>query len=359
MTVETTPWPVPAPADPSLDDARFGDVLASAVDLLRTLPRGRHDADAARELVREWAGRGGDPSATLVIDAPPGQSEVGYDLLVEDPEGGTVALSLQTDDGVPWSVDHATHWAAGYVLTIDDDHHLSVPDVLLAVRTAGRHQPALLTQLIDHRLVQIELARTEQEPLSVAEVQAAADGYRRRLGLLSAEATRAWLDQVGLTPSSFEAHLARLAFAARFRRRLAERLGPAHLAAHPEDFPLVHAAWVWCARAETAQQLAAGEPDQLLATASDLAGSGVQLERAELNGSVESLPVALREALPDLRTGVVAGPLPVNGRYLVGAILDRRPMPPGPELDAAAGRAAVEEWLRQRRETADIQWHWL
>lgn len=361
MTTETTRRTIsPAASAVAHDEGAFGALLASAVKLLRELPRGGDQVGRARDMVSAWGADRPAAAVTLVVDEPPGQVEVDHDLLLDHPAGGTVALSIQTDDGVPWSVDHATHWAAGYVLTIDDEHHLTVPDALLALRSAGRSRPSLLSQLVDHRILQAEVTSDPtREPLAVEDVQAAADTYRRRLGLLSAEDTRAWLDQIGLTTRAFDAHVTNLAFVTRFRERLEAELGPAYLADHPDEFSVVRAVWGRCSRADVAKRLAAAEPARLLDTAMELADTGERVECGMVTGPPDDMPEVLREALPNNEPRRVVGPLVDAGRWLVGAVLDHGPMPPGPELTAAAGRAAFVTWMRERRAAATIQWHWL
>lgn len=362
MVTDLSQQPIAPPAETastgaaSADDAAFGQLLAEAVTLLQSLPRHRGQVTEARAAVDDWSAAHPAAGAVLVVDDPPGQVLVGYDLLLDLPDGGTVALNAQVDDGVPWAVDHATHWAAGVVLTIDDEHRLSVPDALLALRSAGRRHPALLTQLIDHLLLQqAVMTAPVPETATGEDVQLAADTYRRRLGLLSAEDTHAWLTQIGMSQKSFDTHVTQLAFATRFRERLEARLGPAYLAAHPDEFCVARAVWVRCSSPTVAEGLAAADPSELLAAALALAESGELVEGASATGRTEDLPEALQEA----PVGCVIGPVAADGRALVGAVLERRPLPPGPELDAAAGRAAFAAWMRERRSAADIRWHWL
>ena len=333
------------------------ETLADAVDLLRTLPRRRDQVPQARELVRRWAA-GRDAVPTLVVDAHPGHADVDYDLLLDHPDGGTVAVSVQPDDGVPWSIDHATHWAAGLVLTIDGEHSVSVPEALFVLRSAAVRDPSVLEQLINHRLLVAEAA-SDREPVTPAERQRAADGFRRGQGLHSRTATLAWLQELGMSREVFDEHVETLARIGRVRDQLMAELGPAYLAAHRDHFAVLHGVWVRCADRAPAERIAQVAPEDLLGFAGELLSQGERIQVNAATGFVGEFPATLGGA----PTGQIVGPVLAEGRFLVGAVLRRTPAEEDPELTRvagrAAGRAAFEEWLRDRRIAADIRWHWV
>lgn len=362
--ITTAPAGLPDPVRPDAGEADrtggdgradgLGGLLAEAVDLLRALPRHRDDLDRARQIAGEWAAARPASGATLVVDEQPGQQRVDFDLLLDDPRGGTVAVNVQDDDGVPWSVDHATHWAAGQVLTIDGLLSLSVPEALLTLRLAGLRDPAVHERLIDHCLL-ADLAAADRAEPSPEQRQAAADRFRRAQGLHSAEATLAWLDEIGMPRDAFDRYVTGLARLAGFRARKEAELGPGYLAAHPERFESLHATWATCADPATAGRLAAGDPLGLAERAARLLAEGRAVRCTSAVGFADELPPPLR----DLPAGQPVGPVVDGGRLLVGVLTRREAPEPGPELAAAAGRAAFADWLAGLRARADIRWHWL
>src|SRR5689334_17028094 len=85
----------------------FGMVLASAVDFLRELPRSDTEIATARRQSATWAASHPQLSARLVVDVPPGSVNVNFDVLLDHPDGGTVAISFAPDGDLPWSVYYA------------------------------------------------------------------------------------------------------------------------------------------------------------------------------------------------------------------------------------------------------------
>lgn len=356
----------PAPAVPTAPAApvaapapSFDAVLAEAVALLRSLPRRRDSLPGARRSAEHWAAgvrRRGGPAAVLVVDEPPGTPLVDYDLLIDHPDGGCVAVNSQPEDGHPWAVDHSTHWAAGQVLTVDGQHSVSVPAALYVLRAAGMRDRTLHDQLVDHVLL-LEAALADPEPPAPAEIQAAADDFRRRRGLHSRDALFAWLDSLGLTGAAFERQMTDEALLARCRRRIAESQARDHLRAHERDFEHVRAVWVCAPRSAPLARLAeARDAEEFAALARAAADAGAPLRVT----TGTSLPDALPFPLRDLAAGrLTPRPVPHDGEFLVGAVLTRRPAPHDDDTLAAAGRAAVAAWLAERRSRAQITWHWL
>ncbi|MBO3747477.1 TIGR04500 family putative peptide maturation system protein [Streptosporangiaceae bacterium NEAU-GS5] len=218
----------------------FESDLADAVRLLRELPRHRDRRDEARAMVAQWAAAHPGREAELVIDETPGTGRVSYDLLLAHPDGGTVGLTAHTEDGVPWIVDHSTHWAAGQVLSVDGVG-LSMPAALYALRSLGTRDRQVHEQLIDYRILMSEIER-DGEPVSREELQRAADAFRQRRGLHGRAETMAWLAEIGLPEQAFADHMENDAKIARIRARfpsdvaykawLAERRSTSHIRWH-------------------------------------------------------------------------------------------------------------------------------
>src|SRR6185503_5968331 len=136
------------------------------------------------------------------VELPPGEERADYDVLL-DAGGGTLAVSWSADDASPWFVDHADHWAASHVVTVNGSS-LTVQEALQVVRIAGTSYPDLHDLLIRDALRREAMAGSEAIDVSADEIQQAADEFRQSNGLHSAEATHRWLVERGLSVRSFQ-----------------------------------------------------------------------------------------------------------------------------------------------------------
>ncbi|GAA3416712.1 TIGR04500 family putative peptide maturation system protein [Streptosporangium vulgare] len=351
----------PAAAATTFADApaAFADDLAEAVTLLRGLPTARDAVGEARRRVRDWAAARPYLRAQLAVDEPHGTTRVGYDLLLDHPEGGTVALSTEVDDGIPWLVDHSTHWAAANILSVDGTG-LSIAAALSTIRALGVRDQQLHERLVDHRILLNELEKAHQVP-TPAEIQAASDEFRRRRGLTGRTQTLEWLAEAGMSPEVFQTYARTQALIARIRDRFAGEPARRHLAEHPEDFTARRAVWVTGPDADELGALLEGPakefPLRSLAALERPAGpSGHRLRMHAATALTPRLPEPLRA----VAEGAVAGPVPHEGGYLAGAVYEV--LPPDPdarEVVEAARDAAFQAWLDEQRRTAEIRWFWL
>ncbi|WP_344056685.1 TIGR04500 family putative peptide maturation system protein [Microbispora corallina] len=334
----------------------FGGDLASAVRLLRTLPRRRQDVGQAERRVRAWSAERPALAAELVVDEPPGTGQVGYDLLLAHPEGGTVAISAQTEDGVPWLVDHSTHWAAGQVVSVDGIG-LSVPAALYALRALGARDRTVHEQLADYRILLSEIDG-DKEPVGDAELREAMDDFRRRRGLFSRERTLRWLEEVGLPEDAFAGFMETTARMNRVRARFAGEPARAYLREHADELAHARAAWVTGRDRAVIEEIAGADTAAALL---DRAGRALEERPGRLRlttaaGPASELPAPLRAAAP----GRVVGPAESEDGLLAGVVLDRAAADPDdPAALAAAADAAYTAWLAGRRAAAAITWHWL
>ncbi|GAA4197065.1 hypothetical protein GCM10022252_45480 [Streptosporangium oxazolinicum] len=328
----------------------YPQTLASAVELLRGLPRNRDSVRDARSTATGWIADHPGSGAQLVVDVRPGTPIVDYDLLLDHPDGGTIAISAPADDGVPWAIDHSHHWAAGTVLTVDGQE-LQIPTALLSMRSYAERHRLLLDDLIDYCVLLLE-TRHEPDPTQ-AELQSASDGFRRRRGLHNAEDMRHWLDEVGLTTQAYENHIYSLARSGRFRARKEAELAAAHFAAHTADFDRVAA--VWAVGPGDALALLAEHPDPVAALTSAISEPSADLAVHVADRTAVELPEPLRTA----GQGACVGPLPFGEAFLFGVVRRRHPAEPNQATLAAAGRAAFTAYMTMRRATAKVDWNWL
>ncbi|WP_067183109.1 TIGR04500 family putative peptide maturation system protein [Microtetraspora niveoalba] len=324
----------------------FARLLFEGVELLRGLRRRRSAVQEARDAVAGWAARHPAARAQLVVDVRPGTPVVDYDLLVSHPRGGTVALSAPADDGVPWPADHSTHWAAGYLLTVDRVH-VPVAEVLAMTRTMARRDTTVHDEIVEQCLVHNEVI-ADDEPVDDDELRMAAEEIRAAWGLHDRAATLSWLVEMGMSGPQFESFIAGVARRRRFRCRKEAELAPAYLTAHRADFDLVRAIWATAPRpVDGASLLGLTGPGGLLGW--DEAQVTVGVRRAG----------ALPEPLRDAPVRTMIGPVRHGDGYLTGVVLERTPAGDDPTTLAEAGRAAFADWLAMRRRAASIEWHWL
>ncbi|MFC0860737.1 TIGR04500 family putative peptide maturation system protein [Sphaerimonospora cavernae] len=321
----------------------FGSVLESGVELLRGLRRRRDDVGAARRTVAEWAAGHPETHAELVVDVRPGTPVVDYDLLLEHPGGGTVALTSSTEDGVPWLIDHSTHWAAGHLVSVGEVY-LTLPQALTMLRSLSRPGRTPHDEIVEQCLLLNE-TNGDDEPLSAADLQSVADDFRRTRGLHGREATLSWLAEMGMSPAQFEEYVEGMARRRRFRRRKEAELAADHLTAHRTDFDGVRALWVIAPAPVPADLLA--DPAALL-----------DIEEAEVTVG-ERRAAELPEPLRTARPGEVVGPVEHGNGFLTGVVRERRPAGDDEQTLAAAGHAAFTAWLTERRAQTSIEWHWL
>ena len=317
--------------------------LDSALGLRRDLPRERHAVARARSLVRAWNRAHAEAAATLVVDAPPGSVRVDYDLLLELRGVGTAALSWREDRGMPWSVCYADHWAANFVVTVDDDQRLTVQQALLLLRMAGETRPELATAMVDHLLFQQLAERDDTLAVDDLELQEAGDRFRRELGLLTAEATRAWMEEHRMTEEALAAMLELRVRIGKAKDRLVEQRLAGWLEQHRGELDRAQVIAV------TIEDPAARAAAREAGLAAALATLGPRDSASITTRLVGELPAAVRSALP--------GEIVADGDVLY-QLRDRQ----RGELDAPAlahaRRAICDAWAAERRAQVQVRWHW-
>jgi putative peptide maturation system protein len=340
------------PLSPAFDQA-----LRDAIALLRAAPRRRADVPSARRQFAAYQQSHPDVPARLAVELPPGEERADYDVLL-DAGDGTLAVSWSADEAMPWFVDHADHWAASHVVTVNGSS-LSVQDALQVVRIAGASYPDLHDLLIRDALRR-EAMGSETHEVTAAELQEAADEFRLSNGLLSAEATHRWLAERGLSVGSFQRLLRGGVEARKARAKLtADRVEP-FFAENAALFDTVTVATVECRSPALLEELrgAAAEQGGLAEAALACArrASAAPLRLTVEDRRAHTLAAELRQARPGALVSPAGSESGSAGR--LHEVIARRPA----ALDAST-RAAVEEylfreWLDARRKGATIAWHW-
>lgn len=181
-----------------MDAATLASALADGVALLRDLDA----ADASRaDRVAVFERTHAALRPMLLTDHPPGSPRAERDLHFLHPDGGAISLSWREQDGSPWALLYADHWAAQYVFAIDDVP-VTIRSALIALRCGVVRGTDVLETLVSQELVDREVRR---HPTGVTddELQAAVNDQRRALHLHDASAFRAWLDASGMTDAEF------------------------------------------------------------------------------------------------------------------------------------------------------------
>lgn len=292
---------------------------------------------------------------------------VHYDALVRVPGWGTVSVGYCPDRGVPWALRGAFRWSENEMLRVNEKR-VTIPDVV-ALLDFLWDTPYLTDRLVETALVAEALERDPAafEPTR-EELQTAVDGFRKRRGLFSAEATMRWLEQHGTTVQSLEKLVDGFARATKLRDSVTAGREETYFAAHRADFDEAVIARIVVPSRERALSLCAS----LRAGEVELLDAAAMALRASRRGDLpwQQPPPLLarvrRGDLPEERVAAIFGAAP-------GTVLDPVDTPAGYEVlvvraiepatfDAATRRAVrdrlFEAWLAERRSASKIEWIW-
>jgi putative peptide maturation system protein len=326
----------------------LGPVLQDAAMLLRSLPRRRAQLGEARAKMQDWNQRHPDVHADLIVDQPPGSLFVEYDLVFGDLEGGTLGLTWRDDDGTPWLVSYADHWASNFVASVDGQG-ISIQDALRALHLGAETHPDLLERIVEQKLVLTAVDR-DPTPVTEAELQTAADDFRRANGLQSAADMRRWLDTHRLTPTTFASMLTSTIRAARLRKRIATERSAAYFESHADDFARARITTVRFATRDEAERFSNRARGQSLLSIVD--ASVVHAEM--VSGFQRTLPPVLAGA----GLGDVVGPYREGDLFVLAQVNSREPAQLDDETQRAIEDVVFAKWLAEQRAAANVQWHW-
>ncbi|WP_327010379.1 TIGR04500 family putative peptide maturation system protein [Dactylosporangium sp. NBC_01737] len=200
-------------------------LLPEAVALLRAATAGKAGTADTRARVEALRARHPGAGLRLLWQREEYDGSLHYDLLIREP-GGTVSLSWCPDDGLPWPL-RGVQRGGEMLLVRVNGVALEVADAVAYLDLLWREAP-LRERLVDSCLVR---EAVNGEELDDAGLQAAADAFRRARGLLTPEATRAWMAAEGLSDQQFEELVAHQALVARLRERVTAGAVDAEVAA--------------------------------------------------------------------------------------------------------------------------------
>jgi parvulin-like peptidyl-prolyl isomerase len=230
------------------------------------------------------------------------------------------------------------------------DVTLSLRDCLLRLKQRRQLQPLLRAAAIEEFL--LRQAAEAGLAVSTEQLQSAANDFRRRQGLSSAEQTSAWLAREGLSVLDLEAVLERDLLVARLREHVTAPLVQGHFAAHRDHYDRVRLGQIVVARADLARELLMQireEGRDFAELAREHSLHGPSRERGGELGVVlrRQLPPGA-EAVFTAREGEVIGPVALpDGFHLfrVGVRADAELDGPTAEL---IRKDLFDDWLAER-----------
>ena len=336
-------------------DDQIGRVLHDALELLRAMDPDAGSAAQAQAMARKWAAIYPDTEVDLVVDRTPGSARVEYDLLLGHPDGGTVALAFYQDRGDPWMVSYSDHWAANYVVTVDE-RNLTVQEALQELELAADGAPQLLTGIVD-RLLVAQAAEPDDRVVTPDELQQAVDGFRHARGLDAAADMVRWLEERRLSRAEFGAIMASTVMSRKVRDRVAGSRVAEDFEARRAVYDRLTIGAAWADTKAQAQFVAdrARRTDLWSVVAVDAGSLDPSVRSARLwSGFALDMPFAVAEAA----TGTVVGPFADDEAYAVAVVHNRRPAALDEQTRERVIADSFDTWLAHRRRQATVTWHW-
>ncbi|MGN5237722.1 TIGR04500 family putative peptide maturation system protein [Rhodococcus sp. SJ-3] len=338
-------------------------VVSDALDvILLENSAGHTDSSESLRLLRE---SNSDLRIRLIRHVEPFDGSSQSALLITDTEGNVTTVSWSPPSTVPWPLRGARRAGESTLLSVDGET-LTVGDAILHLDGMW-DRPDLLTGLIDACVIRIEL---EEDPVELtdAQMQEALDAFRRARGLLTRDATEAWMAQNHLSPNMFERTVRHEAELAILRRRVVGDRACAWLREHGETldraritravFPSRAEAREFAARVADVDSFDADDAIRYFAGELGLAvadGRGqaefCDVKRSDLHGELANSVFA---AAPGTVIAAETGDGECEVVQVLAVYRSR--------LDATAlhivERRLFGEWLAERRRAARVEWFW-
>ena len=333
---------------------------ADGLQFLISLSRDHCQPDEATSRLSSLRARHPTVVIDLLWERETYDESVHYDLLLRAADGDdTVSLSFCPDKALPWPMRGVHRWT--------EQDLVRVNNIVLRVHEAITYldvvwnETRIAERLIGACLIQDVL---QEQPVEItdAQLQAALDRFRRARGLLSADRTRRWLDQHGLTHPQLEQRLLDELALAQLRARIAEGRIESHFNLHRADFDTALVAWLVLEDAQAAARAARSSDDfyqaaQLRFTSSPAEERhhiGQLFRRVRRSDLSSELAEAIFGASPE----AVVGPVADRSGFAVVKVLQTTPA----MLDSATSQTIearlFQEWLAERRKAAMVEWYW-
>jgi putative peptide maturation system protein len=332
-------------------DGRLPKVIAA----LRALSRSGATPAQAVAQFRALAG----PQVELVHERDAATDSYQFDAIVDLSDGAAV-VRYCPDRGAPFILRGAERLGDRDLVRVDGEV-MSVSHAIALLDFIWRERP-VMQRVLDACVLQAAL-RADPVELRDDQIQAALDAIRAANGLYSAEATRRWMIERGISHEALEAHAAEQAAIRALRDRVVGAAVAGHFAAHRGEYDGATLARVALPDdPEHRALIEHGVADGMDLTA--LLGRAVAAGYAPPDGDPVvvrvrrgELTAALGAAVFDAAAGrlrVVREPSRITAVHVFA-------VHPAELDDATAERIADElfsAWLAQRRSQARIEWNW-
>lgn len=336
-------------------------VLSQLCELSESPPT----SEIARKLVRDAVLDFPDIRVDLVVEPQRCDASPHYEAVVEGPDSSVMVASY-ADDGTPWVLRDVHRWSESDLLRVNNCVMTMRDAMALLELVWDEHE--VFRRFVDACLLKEELDRSPIQP-DDGEVQAALDAFRWERGLTSADAMLRWMGERGLTHEVLDEVAVQMATTNALRERVAAERMDELLRDRSVEFRIADVCIVRVVDMRTGEQLkeAMGAGDEPFPVAVQRV-----LEEGDALGAqiteVSSRAVSCRDApAASWRDEVFASD---EGQRLLGPfareplgaelVYVRRLRTPeaGTDRDEALVAAAFEQWLRERRQTARIEWNW-
>ncbi len=337
-----------------VDTTAFDQAVLQSIAFLRAASRDRGHIGDTRKRFQALRRRFRTYQLELVVDAPPGNLEVDYDVLISNDLNETTMLGWHNDDGRPWSVDYSHHWAANYVATVND-RHITIREALTFLRESRTKDPNLFGQLIDQALM---VAAVDQDSPSASdrEIALAESIFRRAYRISSDDEFDQWLKSAGMNRDGWITWLVGGVIVSKFRERLSKGRVHAYFDEHREGLAEVLVHQVSLPDVEAAHRLLkAAATVPLQDAVNDMLWQGMTLSSQTLRVRADEMPL---EARSGVGSTAACGPFVDGPRQVVYGVLKMRKARLDTATRALICTRLVAQWLAAQRQTASVIWHW-
>lgn len=230
------------------------------------------------------------------------------------------------------------------------DSRLTLGRFLERLQVQARLGPLVREALAQQYL--LDQARAAGLAITAAELQQAADVYRRAAGLHSAATTQAWLTQHGLSADDFEAGLEESLLVGKLRKQRSAAGVEVHFATHQSDYQRLRLALLVAPRDDLARELASQVRDEgreldAVAAEHDLPVTHRELFRKELGGTMAA-------ALAAAKDGELAGPVATPQGFTLMQIQARQEPVLDPPLRRVIEQELFQKWLAESTKEASL-----
>jgi putative peptide maturation system protein len=219
-----------------------------------------------------------------------------------------------------------------------------------------------MQRLIDSCLVEAELQRRDVE-VTPEDVQTTIDDMRRRRGLLTIDDTRTWLAESGMSLHGLTDLATKLARAAKLRDLIVGKEVDAYLEQHRRSFDVVTVRVLQTPNQRVASDTAQAVRDRTgtfmdvaqAAFTQDATGRTSLFYRKEPRHRLEA---KLGAEAATLAAGALIGPVAEGNEHTLIHVVSIEPAERNAGLRSRVVAKLFEDWLREQRKAARIEWFW-